>query len=196
MSKAELIYNAVLDLLKEQNNLMSVTVADIAEKCGIGKGTVYEYFSSKEDIFIHTTMYVSNRIISDIKMIEAETFKELFDAYYELLFELKQKSGALYLTLMLGGSVYDITQTLTDGIFDIISSVQNEMVLYCSKMMKKGIKEGILSQNMDTGDAIFVLSGLSSMIFMNNNNISKKVMFNTDFMTKEKSYECFVRLLN
>ena len=34
-----------------QKGYASATVADIAVKAGIGKGTIYEYFSSKEDLF-------------------------------------------------------------------------------------------------------------------------------------------------
>ena len=37
-----------------QNGVVKTKMADIAEAAGIGKGTIYEYFRSKEDIFAET----------------------------------------------------------------------------------------------------------------------------------------------
>ena len=48
--KALAVYEAVLDLLDGGADLNSITVSEIAERAGIGKGTAYEYFSSKEDM--------------------------------------------------------------------------------------------------------------------------------------------------
>lgn len=44
------VYEAVLKLLGQGENLSALTVSRIAAAAGIGKGTVYEYFSSKEEI--------------------------------------------------------------------------------------------------------------------------------------------------
>lgn len=48
-SKHELILDALQELLQERD-LEKISVSDIAEKAGIGKGSIYYYFSSKEAI--------------------------------------------------------------------------------------------------------------------------------------------------
>lgn len=48
--KAEIL-DAALDIFS-QNSFECTKVEDIARLCGIGKSTVYEYFKSKEDIFL------------------------------------------------------------------------------------------------------------------------------------------------
>ena len=48
--KEVLIFNAVIELVNEGQDLTKLKVGDITAKAGIGKGTAYEYFSSKEEI--------------------------------------------------------------------------------------------------------------------------------------------------
>ena len=66
MNKKEQILHAALEVFAKQG-LQKGKIADIAEKAGIGKGTVYEYFSSKEEIF----KAIEDMFISDsIKQME------------------------------------------------------------------------------------------------------------------------------
>lgn len=55
--KVRLMYEAVSQLLKGKSELSSIKVQDITAKAGIGKGTAYEYFSSKEEIIANALMY-------------------------------------------------------------------------------------------------------------------------------------------
>ena len=49
-SKRDLILDALHELLIK-DNLLHISVSDIAKKAGIGKGSIYYYFSSKDEIF-------------------------------------------------------------------------------------------------------------------------------------------------
>ena len=49
--KARLIMEAAAAVFAERG-LQSARVADIAERAGIGKGTLYEYFRSKDELFL------------------------------------------------------------------------------------------------------------------------------------------------
>ncbi len=48
--KVRALYKAVVELFLEGADLNNLTVSEIAAKAGIGKGTVYEYFSNKEEM--------------------------------------------------------------------------------------------------------------------------------------------------
>ena len=50
MNKKELIIEAAIKVFA-RDGLEKGKIADIAKEAGIGKGTVYEYFRSKNDIF-------------------------------------------------------------------------------------------------------------------------------------------------
>lgn len=51
MDKRTLILQTTRSLLNN-HDYTQITISQIAKACGIGKGTVYEYFQSKEDLFI------------------------------------------------------------------------------------------------------------------------------------------------
>lgn len=57
MNKRELIINAAIKVFA-RDGLEKGKIADIATEAGIGKGTVYEYFRRKEDIFQAIEHYV------------------------------------------------------------------------------------------------------------------------------------------
>ncbi len=50
LSKQDKILDALQELL-ENSDIQKISVSDIAEKAGIGKGSIYYYFSSKNSIF-------------------------------------------------------------------------------------------------------------------------------------------------
>lgn len=73
ISEKELqIYKAVTALLEEGKNLSELTVSEIASKAGIGKGTTYEYFKSKDEIIGKTLLYeISTKMDEISKIVEA-----------------------------------------------------------------------------------------------------------------------------
>ncbi len=61
--KVKAMYDAVLDEMNEGTQLHSLTVSGITKKAGIGKGTAYEYFSSKDEIITSALVYhILNRV--------------------------------------------------------------------------------------------------------------------------------------
>ena len=51
------MFDAVLELVSEKAELTSLKVQDITTRAGIGKGTAYEYFDSREDIILFALLY-------------------------------------------------------------------------------------------------------------------------------------------
>ena len=51
------LYRAVVDLINAGCDVSTVKVSDITGRAGIGKGTAYEYFSSKEEIISSAILY-------------------------------------------------------------------------------------------------------------------------------------------
>ncbi len=71
--KVKATYQAIVQLFREGIDLNNLTVSEITGKAGIGKGTVYEYFSNKEE------------------MIAGAIFYELKDSCQSLYDHLKQE---------------------------------------------------------------------------------------------------------
>jgi AcrR family transcriptional regulator len=63
--KRPLILQAATEVFAEQG-FASVTVAEIADRAGIGKGTVYEYFSSKDELLFAVFEWMNEGIFERI----------------------------------------------------------------------------------------------------------------------------------
>lgn len=51
------LYQAVLKLLDEGADINTIKVSEITRKAGIGKGTAYDYFKSREEIIVSALLY-------------------------------------------------------------------------------------------------------------------------------------------
>lgn len=86
--KQIIIFNGVINLIKNGDNLYMIKVSDIAKAADIGKGTIYDYFGSKEETIAKSLMYYMDIEMkaSYKRLLEKESFKE---KYYEILFIIK-----------------------------------------------------------------------------------------------------------
>ena len=64
--KRPLILRAATEVFAEEG-FNSVTVAAIADRAGIGKGTVYEYFSSKDELLFAVFEWMNEGIAERIR---------------------------------------------------------------------------------------------------------------------------------
>ncbi len=71
------MYEAVHGFMIEGRDLVSVKVVDITSAAGIGKGTAYEYFSSKEEIITSAMAYEYKNKITELvaRMFRQQGFK-------------------------------------------------------------------------------------------------------------------------
>lgn len=78
--KVKLMYQAVSELLREGREIGELKVQEITGRAGIGKGTAYEYFSSKEALVAHALAYEYSRKIAELARIafEPERFQQRF----------------------------------------------------------------------------------------------------------------------
>lgn len=90
--KVQALYRAVSELLEEGADATNLKVADIAARAGIGKGTTYEYFKSREELIIKAML---NRMYAYFKGVTEQTdAKENFqEKVYVFLDSLFMASG-------------------------------------------------------------------------------------------------------
>lgn len=192
--KVAMVYNAVLELVNKQNNPFKITVSEIADKSGIGKGTVYEYFKSKDDIFIKTFKYFSEKVIENLEAIECNSFREMFDEFYNHLVKMQSMCNAAYLTIMFGDSRLIVTEDLSVKINLIIEPLNKSMENYITMMIAKGIEEGIVSTLIEPINVYFASMGVVTMVFAANSPI-EKISENKHLIDVESCYKAFIKQL-
>lgn len=62
------LYEAVLKLLDEGADINTLKVSDMTERAGIGKGTAYDYFKSKEEIIAAAVVFDVERKVRTERM--------------------------------------------------------------------------------------------------------------------------------
>lgn len=75
------MYQAVMELIEEGEDPNLLRVSMITERAGIGKGTAYEYFDSKEEIIIYSIVYQMQATMSAMeqKLQGKVSFQEKLD---------------------------------------------------------------------------------------------------------------------
>lgn len=92
-SKEIAIYDAIIDLINEGADVNSMKVGEITAKAGIGKGTAYEYFESKEEMVEKALFHYILGQIERAKalVISKKTFEEKFMGILDYMVENKNE---------------------------------------------------------------------------------------------------------
>ena len=107
--KVAAMYRAVAELFMEGADINNLTVSEITARAGIGKGTAYEYFSSKEDIIaeslysamVEVTELLDNRLAKkqslydkiEMIMLDMEKHKQEIVCAFKVLYIMMDNSA-------------------------------------------------------------------------------------------------------
>lgn len=85
--KVEALYKAVMELLLEGKEIRKMKVSEITERAGIGKGTAYEYFESREELIVHALNFQQKIWAENIReeLARESTFTEKIDCLFDLI---------------------------------------------------------------------------------------------------------------
>ncbi len=108
--KVLLIYEAVEKLIAEGEDINSVQVSAITKCAGIGKGTAYDYFETKDELLACALLYQIRMLTEELDSIfsEGESFAEQIRLCMEKMQEqnAKQKCFIRYVHIMTANSNY------------------------------------------------------------------------------------------
>ena len=85
--KVEALYRAVMELLLEGREVGKMKVSEITERAGIGKGTAYEYFKSREHLLMDALDYYQKSWSESIQeeLSRQNGFMEKISCLFDLL---------------------------------------------------------------------------------------------------------------
>lgn len=133
---------------------------DIADKAGIGKGTIYEYFKSKDDLFVQALKYDHQSFT--MQMSEEILKEELFFNKLTKLIEstenvfLERFGRINYFITRGGGELSPKAQLDLDNFMRDAKYGGKSLICH---ILKQGIEEGQI-KNIDMDFAIEVIGGL------------------------------------
>ncbi len=123
--------------------LKKTTIDEIAQKAGIGKGTIYNYFKSKEELFTK----VVKREEEELKENILETIRDIKEPEKQLIAFFTTKITYLYKLK----NFYSIKRDMLDVIYEeldkIIKSYYNFEKKTLLHILRNGIKKGVFKIN-------------------------------------------------
>jgi AcrR family transcriptional regulator len=151
MDKKELILDAMQKLMTTEKGMDS-SVSDIAKCAGIGKGSIYYYFKSKEEILEALIDRTYHKIIENCRvLIESShldaisNLKLLIQSYYNSL-----ENSYLDKYLHLPQNAFMHQKSLAKILLELTPIVDS--------ILRQGIKEGSLECNFPTEYSQIILS--------------------------------------
>lgn len=139
--KVRLMFAAVMELLFEGTDVNTLKISDITEKAGIGKGTAYEYFESKEEVIGAAIIHYVEKVLgeAEAELKKQKGFSEELDYLFDVLERNLNERGCFLqvVHLMMGNS--------SMGLYlqEAIRSGQAELPLVIlDRMVERGIEKG------------------------------------------------------
>ena len=169
--KELLIFKAFKDILYSDSDITKITVSEIAKKAGIGKGTVYEYFESKEEIIAKSLVYnfYEEVNIFSSKIDENLTFKENCYILFDFLTNRIIAISPYFQLLSSNLKIKELCNYLKND--SILDNLKNDLDYVTSKIISIGITEGIIKKNDNKDYQKFVIrsacSGIANSICEN-----------------------------
>ena len=142
-AKREQILQAVLELFMEEG-LNGMKVSAIAKKADVGKGTVYEYFSSKEDMFLGAVEYgvgLLGNMVSE-KLVGSETFRERFDILSDCIIDVAQNGP--FMSFMSDAPNMPFSLDTISKLKNILNEAMMNFLIILSEILELGAAEGLI----------------------------------------------------
>jgi len=160
--KRRLIIEAAMKIFA-RDGFHKATISDIAEVAGIGKGTVYEYFNSKTELFEDMIKHTLEVCLENIEIIleNNDSFMNKLRSFVVLAITLTQRH------LDMGRIYSHETGLVCENIINMILDNQKRIV----EMIEQVLREGVESKQLRPVDlriaALSFIGGLKHIIMYN-----------------------------
>lgn len=143
------LYRAVIALVREGADINSMKVSDITARAGIGKGTAYEYFPSKEAIITGALVYDVQKKRNAVAQIVdgAGTFLEKLDRVFAYVGEQFHERQTFCVLMRIGVGSYEINEALRTAYKRQHETLEREeLEKMAERLLRQGIEEGVIKE--------------------------------------------------
>lgn len=140
------IYNGIISLIENLVNPYSIKVSDIAKASNVGKGTIYDYFDSKEEAISKSLIYNIDKEIGlgILRLVSKASFKDKCYEIFQILVEGLEKNLCSFNIFISSGGLQKFYGYLLEEEYDLsefvvkINNILNDL-------LETGFLEGIIS---------------------------------------------------
>ncbi|NLW89470.1 MAG: TetR/AcrR family transcriptional regulator [Clostridiaceae bacterium] len=157
------LFEGIVKLLNEGRSVHDLKVADIASAAGMGKGTAYEYFSSKEEIIREAIRYhICLEFGAFSKFVsQSEGLVSILERSMDYIVDMINNRFSSLLVMALSLNFSDIRRlTCEDG--SLIPAIEQGIRGQMKIILDVGVKEKLISPSVTPEECYLVLGGIFS----------------------------------
>ena len=147
--KARLMFEAVIGYVHEKIDPGSLTVQDITARAGVGKGTAYEYFSSKEELIALALFFdYGLRILELQELLEKKkNFEEKMLGLLDWLHDNKSYHMTFVKMIHISAGDEGVCQMLQTRIpQDVFDGMHSYLMEEGDALMEEGYEQGYFAE--------------------------------------------------
>lgn len=197
--KMKMMFEAVSELIKERKDTKSLTVSDITKRAGIGKGTAYEYFSSKDELIANALMYEYSYKIHELTMMAfgPDKFEDRCYKIMDWIYENKEYNQ-MFSNLLRVSFVDEIhSNNLTDC--ESRHFLMQAKSFFYGKIdifMEEGYKQGVFTEENIGKRSLAILSAMVEYAFITMGPRDERYHLVSDEEMRKFIYDSMVKSLN
>ncbi len=127
------------------NGYHNAKIKTIADKAGIGKGTLYEYFKSKKELFETSMIFSMEKGFEGIKEVLNQNlgFREKVIEYFKYKKNYMKNQNTIF------ESFFSNRELISDKVRDTFFCSMNSHYYDIMVIIEEGIKEGVVREDAD-----------------------------------------------
>ena len=195
--KVQKMYEAIAGFVEEKRDLSTIKVSEITSRAGIGKGTAYEYFSSKEELIMYAALWLCGQQME--QMISGAAKETGFRGKYFFILEwieTHKEYNELLLKAVKGNFQGDCEKLKDCVPKELSAQIRSYLVETINELLEEGYQEGIFKeQNVEKRILVFMGTMMQYGVGVINLKEDFENMMNKEQL-REFTYECMVKSLN
>lgn len=150
--KREMIYEEVLAMLNDRVDYKSITLSEVAKRCGMGKSTIYEYFASKDEMVFNSIIFYLNRMVKFFSAgFKVTTFRASLKTFIKaVIITMKANFWMVMPWTFLDNYAPFLAEEDADTITEMLYKCKEVILALFTSICEKGEEEGVLFEISDS----------------------------------------------
>ena len=164
--KKKKVYDAIFDTVLETNGISSITVGEIAKRAGIGKGSVYMYFTNKEQMICEAINYLIEQLtekLIDYKPDKSKEFKGVLCDFLKNQISVLGRYSEMFYSAVSAEFFPMLTPDMRTEMVDVVRELKTKYEQKILGILAVGAKEGVISAEHTPFDILAVTQMFISM---------------------------------
>ncbi len=154
------LYQAVNQLVDEGADPGSLRISAITDRAGIGKGTAYEYFNSKDEIVVNAVVYQMQTAMKELEkgLLERENFTEQLAYLLDEVSAQKDKPNNFLKLIHFLVDTSDFSRQVQE-IMDSAACEKFHLIQLFRKLLGAAMQKGEIRRDLPLDYMVFSMGG-------------------------------------